>query len=104
MLNYIKYLTVIFIIIFSNNIFAKDIPISKKLWNIELNNKEKKVIKNIFKKIEQKKYKKALDSSKKFHNSDFHEAFEGIIYRNKISELNIDKINSITKLLNLTKQ
>lgn len=97
MLNYIKYLTVIFIIIFSNNIFAKDIPISKKLWNIELNNKEKKVIKNIFKKIEQKKYKKALDSSKKFHNSDFHEAFEGIIYRNKISELNIDKINSITK-------
>ncbi len=94
---YFRNLLVVFFLIFCNQTLAKDSSISKKLWNIEFNNKEKKAIKNIFQAIEDKKYQKALKLSSKFNKPILHNAFKAIIYRNRISELDLEKINSISK-------
>ena len=97
MIHYIRYLTIIFVIILSNNLIAKDNSISKQLWGVEINSKEKKIIRNIFSDIKDKKYKSAFKSSKKFHNSKFYDAFKAVIYRKKLSDLNISEINLITQ-------
>lgn len=97
MLQNIKNLIVIFFLIFGANAFAKDNSVSKKLWNIELNNKAKKEIKNIFNKIEDKKHKKALQLSSGIFKSNFKDAFKAIIYRDQITKFDITKINLIAR-------
>lgn len=97
MLQNIKYLIVTFFLLFSFNAFGNDIPISKKLWNIDFNNKTKKEIKNIFNNIEKNQHEKALKSSAKIQNSIFKEAFHAIIYRDQIEKFNIKEINLISQ-------
>lgn len=97
MLQNIKYLIVTFFLLVSFNAFGKDIPISKKLWNIDFNNKTKKEIKNIFSNIENDQHKKALESSSKIQNAIFKEAFHAIIYRDQIENFNIKEINLISQ-------
>lgn len=72
-------------------LFAKDISVSKELWNINFSNQDKKTIKNIFKNIENKKYQKSLILSRKFHNSLFTDAFRAIIDRKRILELDLEE-------------
>lgn len=72
-------------------LFAKDISVSKKLWNINFSNQDKKTIQNIFKNIENKKYQKSLILSRKFHNSLFTDAFRAIIDRKRILELDLEE-------------
>jgi hypothetical protein len=94
-----KTLIVIFILIFSNNALSKELPeisVAKKLWNIEINNKEKKEIKNIFQNIKDKEHKKALKTSSKIYKSVFKDAFYAISYLNQINSLNIKEINLIS--------